>query len=854
MAKAPTSRIQSILNLLNGGFNFTKAVKSTPIVSNPLVVSQGERDKLIRLSQQSDTPAVNNIVGGSAGFLVHAQKLLRSIAHDKIENERILDMAPEVSQAAAIMIPSILSPNDLRSSTINITSNCKELSHSQNKYIGELLTNYFEKTLKFSTVVPKWIHEALYRSGAQPILILPLITLQNQLTQGSHVITSQESYTQKIKLFDEQSMYGIADSSYRTTNTLAKNEKHQSIVSATEQFATSTVIDIVKELQIESSVKNKSTVKEPYHKLVTTILAQESLSIIDNPNSIQFSEARNNTTKHKISKTTKLRYKESTLLVIDTPKDDDENIDNPLFMQLPAESVIPIYTPGTPTDHIGYFILLDEYGHPIEVTSEMINSLEHSQQYTPNQSAFQQLFQAYGMADFLQGDQHTQNAMANIYQNIVESHLKERLTNSGFGSLKIGKDNSVYRYMLSRYLQQRRTKLLFVPKDLLIYFAFKINEYGIGESTLNSLKFILALRISLIVCRMLVAFNNAIDRKRIDITFDPNFRGNVIEHMRTVQREAMRKSAVTFTHDPMAISQQIVNKSYTVKAKGIAGLTDYEISSESNQRSDASPDEQLAEDLKSLLILKLEIPAAAMNSLNDAEYSRSVVTTNLFFSRNILGKQTIVCEHLTEIVRAYVLYSKNLSKDIKDIMDNKHNDGGIVEGSVNQVDLINFEKVLNDIKVILPPPNIAPDKAQFDALDGMLSSIDSILNGALGDDISDGDQDMRSLLTAMRGLTKSKLVQKYVQDFGFGDMNIPNIEDLDQKALLDVRQTLIQMTKAIKTQSEVLNNNTASNADQFGGTDPNAGTTDPTMQTPDGSGATDTTGFPGDGDSTGDSF
>ena len=798
MAKQPT-RIQSVLSILNGGFKFSDDKNTRSVVASARVASDTERDRLISLSMRSEKPTTmtNN---GQGGFLVHAQKMLRSVASDKIENTRILDMAPEVSQAASIMIPSILSPNDLRSTAIQFTSNCKEISKEKNDRIELAITDFFEKELSLSTLVPDWCHEALYVSGSKPILILPMTVLEKDLAGPSAVI-SQESFNKRVVFYDQSSIYDIADG-----RPGEKPTRLEDIVSATESFVDTSFSAFLGDTNRDLNYR-KTEVKKAYTAIVSSVLSREALTIIDNPSSIQFSHARTKQTKQKITNKTKIRYKESTLDIVEKPADPNDSIGNPLFMQLPSESVIPIYTPGDPGDHLGYFILLNEFGHPLEITPDMADSLQESSSFTSNQSTFQQLFQAYGMSDMMQNDSRSQNTIADVYQNIIESHLRDRMTSAGFGNVGIGKDNNIYRYMFSRYLQQRRTKLLFVPKDLLTYFCFKYNEYGIGESKLNELKFILSLRISLIVCRMLVAFNNAIDRKRIEVTYDPGFSGNVIEHLRAVQREAMRKSAVSFSHDPMSVAQQIVNKSYTVKARGIPGLQDYDVINEDTQKTGANPDEQLAEDLKNMLILKLEVPAAAMNNLGEFEYSRSVNTTNLFFSRATTAKQKIVVEHLNSIARTYITYSKELRETIKKIINTKHPDGITPDGDANVIDNELFDRVIASITATLPSPNVAPDKSQYDALDGMLSSIDGVLNAVLNNDLADGDQELGSVITTMRALTKSNLVKKYITDFGFADLDLPSLEDVDQKAIVELRHTLTNIAKGLKQQNAVLNQN-----------------------------------------------
>ena len=68
-----------------------------------------------------------------------------------------------------------------------------------------------------------------------------------------------------------------------------------------------------------------------------------------------------------------------------------------------------------------------------------------------------------------------------------------------------------------------------------------------------------------------------------------------------------------------------------------------------------------------MLILYLDVPPSAYNLLNENEFSRSVATNNLFFSRVISSYQRPVCEHVSSHVRTYTHMSETLKTKIKQV-------------------------------------------------------------------------------------------------------------------------------------------------------------------------------------------
>ena len=69
-----------------------------------------------------------------------------------------------------------------------------------------------------------------------------------------------------------------------------------------------------------------------------------------------------------------------------------------------------------------------------------------------------------------------QDQASRIYADIVERDLIERLKNGLYGAtLELGKVQEIYRIMLARSFANQYTQIIFLPTELVEYFAYKYN-------------------------------------------------------------------------------------------------------------------------------------------------------------------------------------------------------------------------------------------------------------------------------------------------------------------------------------------------------------------------------------------
>lgn len=829
MAIKRQNAIMAFLRRMTGVDLSLSIPKTTLRTTDPQSVSTGERDTIITRLSQDRTPSPAQ-GGGMDAFRHYIQPLTREIAATKLDNKAIERLAPEVIAAKTIVIPSILSPNDLQDGKITLQSTSVLVDVQSNACISKLLDDHFNHTLKLSEKLADWIDESLYGAGSKPLLVLPITELDTLMMDPDAVQGANESKgvalealarLQHPERIDNLSIHGIADVAHGAKKTTPRRElDFDQLRPALEAHATSFITEagltpkpgLVDEVGRGGSYNLSGKLKSGtvYHKALQSFATEAiaAVSVIDNPDALKVDRAHKAQRQVKVQKDLMLHFKIKTLLTLNP--ETTESIGNPVVYELPPESVVPLFTPGAPNDHIGYFIAIDEFGNPIHVTQEgTTTDLSDSRRINPAA-----LYKSFGFDStyHTQGNQSkTQQTalMVHIYQTIIEAHLNNRLKDSGFDNVYIGSNENVYRCMFARYMQLRKTRLLFVPRDLMTYFCFKYNENGTGRSKLEDIKFILSLKITILVCRIMASMNAAINRRKITVNFDPKM-GDPIAYMEMIKKEAIDKAIVNFSYDPTDITRTLAQRSLTVEAHGIPGAENFSISQDANEHRSNHPDETLNDDLNNLMILALDVPPSAMNMLNENEFSRSVATNNLFFSRRMAAYQKIVCRMMARHVQIYTTMSQTLKDEIRKILhqgDGKDKTVSLAEGApeavlagdaANKTRVFSIDEKLIDviqhIQASLPAPSIAPNKTELDEFDALVTSLGTTLDAVFDNDLASDDP-----IPLIRSLVKSDILREYMKRIGLSrDIKMPEIDATTLSHLMEFKLTLENIKKGLK--------------------------------------------------------
>jgi len=723
---------------------------------------------------------------GGYDLTSYFEKLARTISDTRSENLKISQMTPEISQASKIMISSIMSPNDLRPSGINISVNHSSLNSDHTKRINEYLNNFFNEVLDLKNKVPEWINEALYESGAKPILILPISELDRKFNDPKDMVGGLEAYTQELISEATKSIFGLSDSA-----NIILPESYTSIGAALESV-------FQNELNADTSEDTKSketkTTKDKSYdfsksdefKKACESLINDSLKIVDNPDSLKISFKVNRARKKEQEKKIQTHYKQGTIVSFDTPLEEDMLIDHPLMMELPTESIIPIYIPGSPSNHAGGYIILTDVhtGIPISLDKDRID--DPLMQQTDRRNVFDSLFRSYsGGSGIHSMTSLTAKTMAKTYQIIIEEHLRVKFKNNGFGDVNFNTMNNVYQYMLSRYFKGRSTQMVYVPKEFITYICDTYTSNGVGKSHLEDSKFILSLYINSLMANAMSEINNATNFRKItvDVSNAKDEGEDPLTHMDAIFREYVDKNTFNFTLLPEDAARSQAAKSISIIPRGLPGIENIDIENAEYPRSQQLSSQDYNQNLLKSLCLSLRIPPAVLNMLSENEYSRSIATTNLFFSRDILKLQERFCTHLTKFVKTFVCYSEIIQKKILEIIESNETksntpekkEPGAFDLSQGKREAVTSQ-ILATIQVSLPAPNIAPHQTQLDLVTPILANINQMIDTLYPDELFAGDPNGVAMAPVTRAMAKRKVLTSYLSKTGaFESLGIPEV-------------------------------------------------------------------------------
>jgi hypothetical protein len=375
--------------------------------------------------------------------------------------------------------------------------------------------------------------------------------------------------------------------------------------------------------------------------------------------------------------------------------------------------------------------------------------------------------------------------------------------------------------MFRRLMENKETRIVFIPKDLLVYMCFDYNEDGTGKSKLEDIKFVLSLRISLMVSKIMAAMEDAVNKQRITLEFDEKMT-NPLETMETIRNSFIAKKKLNLSYRPSSILQTLTEKSLTMVPKNIPGLASFNLEADNASSSSTRPDEDLSEELRNMSNLALGVPPSALNNLNEDEYSRSVATSNIFFSNTIRKYQKTLCSFIRVIISTYIKFSKPLRDELCEIITASKAEEQIAEDATDNLskeELLDkyISQIIKNITVSLPKPNIAPDKAQFNELREYKDMISDILESIYPEDILMKDRDASEGLTQLRAYLKSNIIRNYIISSGFGtNLNIPQLNDTFE-SMIDINaiyQTVLNFHKGFDSFK-----NTIGNTDDDSGND-----------------------------------
>jgi len=578
---------------------------------------------------------------------------------DKItNNETIVRLFPDIELSIQIMVSSILSPNDMSSTSIIYGIDGLELPTDVKVGLLENIKSYVSNNYKMEDKLSTIIREALFTKGAYIETIIPESSV-DAMINGTGEVTSLEAFvndnldTSKLKILgdDEKSVatFSLEDMDL----SLSKNENVKSTISV-EISDEDLGIDITDNYSILAATSKMSKIVT--NKISTEMYKEDTVTDDDDD------------FFNKLFKPTTVNNKSGSVTVLTEDETNRESIGMPLTMKLPVESTIPVYVSGDVTNHLGYFVLLDDKGVPITNSSDFTVSNDDFK----NNSEIKAKSIIDKASTAINGYSKAVPKVENIeeiYSYVVNQKLKNKLKNGLLGDLAdFSKDNSeIYRTMLSRVLSKQKTKILFVPKELVAFYAFKFRDNGTGESLLETISVLSSIRAILLFSRIMANIKNSVTTTEVSATLDENDL-DPSKTMDKIVSEVMRSRS---TQMPIGVTrvEDLVDWTKKVGYKfnfKHDSLPDMDITTSEENTSKVVPDSDLDEEIRKQILMSFSLPPKAVEDGYDSDFATTIVQNNVLFTKRVMVHQDILAPLVANHIKIILKNDMIIFNEIKD--------------------------------------------------------------------------------------------------------------------------------------------------------------------------------------------
>jgi hypothetical protein len=251
-----------------------------------------------------------------------------------------------------------------------------------------------------------------------------------------------------------------------------------------------------------------------------------------------------------------------------------------------------------------------------------------------------------------------------------------------------------------------------------------------------------------------------------------------------------------------------------------------------------------------------------MTQTSEADFARSVVTTNLCFNNRVKIYQLDTNRLGTKIVRAYLKYSTALQKRILDVLKQSYHDSEEMDKddpnlehsqedqafsedqkkrmrekadelrekdthphkSKTEVKMNKetpeeeLRQIIEHAFVKLPEPRIVVDKAQYEEITGFADTVDRVCNIVYNESLlTESSQQYSATLRAMSAAAKEALVRGFIKTTAAASaFDLPTIRDIDEDLLTDMYRRLANVEKGLRNYRDQVDTKVNNNGEQPG--------------------------------------
>ena len=636
----------NLINIINK--NKSKKLVATKILeTNPQILPV--LPKLVRDPNISGNIEENKI-NVNRSILEDIYNRIKSVKHN---NKNILKLFPDIELAIQILVSSILSPKKMTDIQLNFKLDKKISIPSQiSAETLDKIKSYINDNYELEEKLPEIVREALFNSGAYVQAIIPESSVDDVINTDILPSYSTEDFKHKVDhivdtLVKPINILNTAKSEAKLPSTNLTKESFVTYL-ASESFVK--VTDNVKILHFNNIKEkiNTSLIKSSLKR--NTAISQESL---DKVNYMDIFRQKKTTISQTNVEFIKTKFETTR-----------KTLGKPMITKIPTEAIIPVFIPGNESEHIGYFVLLDEAGKPLNTELKdnniaQVNTILQTSaqtQLTPVQKAYNSL-----VTDVTSNV--NVNELFEMYKDVLEKQLYSSIRSSLYGSnADIAGKNDIYFLMFTRALAEQKTSLLFIPKELVVYFAFYYNDIGIGKTLLENLSVLSSLRAILLFSKVMAYAKQSIDVTKVNISLDPHDPDpeKTIEQIQDSVLKLRQNYFPLGINNPVDLVNWIQRAGLQFSYENNPLIPNVKIDFENANLTHTVPSSELEEELRKQTILALGLSPETIDTGFSPEFATTVVNNNILLSKRISVYQKTLSKHLNKLVNLLIYNDEDL--------------------------------------------------------------------------------------------------------------------------------------------------------------------------------------------------
>ncbi len=650
------------------------------------------------------------------------------INQDIVDAESIYQQLPDIELVEQVLVGSIISPKDM--STINLNYRVEE-GRFDTELVGPLIQKvkeHFNTNYKIEDRIDEMLTRILFRQGADVYVVIPENNLDQLINGNSKLsledfrrIESRFQLDKPLGILGHPKQEGVSLENYRgpEVSTIG-NLKN---IKVTDNF------DVLKK-SLHSNLKRGVKINE--------LMKQRSVSM---------EAASKGLTSEEIDKLFKRSDKEQrpSQAMIPSLYQNKPSIGNCFLMNPPMGSMIPVFVPGDPTDHVGYFMLLDsETGRPVQKENgrDYYNEIRTNFNAANNSNADSTASDIVNATREAMGGRSVSNKSSmdefrKAYETLVENDLVNRFRNGIYGEeFSVGFTNEIYDIMLARSFANKGTQLLYIPAEFVVYMAFDFDDNGVGKSLLKQTSLLSAMRSVLLFADTMSGVKNAIGRKRVTINVDPADPDpeRTIRDIQSLILEGTKRGFPIGSPDPAQTMDFLDRAGFdfkiNIEGDNYPGTSvDYD-----DYKTDVSAgNPELEEKLRRLQTSGFGINPEKVDPTQSPDFATSIVNNDLIFTRRVLRYQKRFTNFLTRLIRIITTHSPLLIEEIETTFKEEKAKLSPSQKEVIPKNLV--QDFIESIEVSLPSPDTTKVEQQLQAFEQYSQLLDRALEAYINPEI-----------------------------------------------------------------------------------------------------------------------